>query len=84
MESLYEKTAIVVSRSEELDPDDRVTINYEVIFLIEDEDEVAHTTFTLHTDDKLVYDRFVTGKKADLKCLSKEQTLEEIPRKRAN
>jgi hypothetical protein len=71
MESLFDKTALVVNKSEELNAEDRVSIEYQIMFIVEENGVPAHphTTFAVNTDDKILYDKFIVGKKANLKIL---------------
>lgn len=71
MEALFERTALVVTKSEELNPEDRVSIEYHIMFLILDDDIASHphTSFAINTDDKVLYDKFYVGKKANMKIL---------------
>ena len=71
MESLLEKTALVVNKSEGLNVDDQVSIEYQIMFVVVEDGVPAHphTTFAVNTDDKILYDKFIVGKKANLKIL---------------
>lgn len=71
MESLYEKTALIVQKSEQLDPEDS-SINYEVTMIVDarhGELKHFHTSFMMRTDDKSLYEKFLVGKETDLKFL---------------
>lgn len=68
IDTLYNLPVLVVKREETLDPDDRASISYEIVFISNDAAD-AHTSFTIATDCKPVYDKFKVGMVTTLEFL---------------
>jgi hypothetical protein len=84
MESLFEKTALVVQKTESLDPEDD-SIGYEVTFIVDAKNMEPghhHTSFVMETDDKSLFEKFAVGKETDLKFMEGATKIQQI--KKAN
>ena len=81
VEALLEKEALTVSKSETLDPEDRESIEFELILIVDCENadpekHKGHISINISTDDRLIFDKFVVGQKSDLKFLKQVEKQE--------